>query len=71
MNKIFKVKKITGFRSFKSKNNRSNDETVDVVGLILQDGANEIYCEAYRDEHDVVQKTPIVEGDLVGARLTS
>ena len=71
MNGIFRVKEITGFRSFKSKKNKGEDETVNVVGLILCDGMDQIYCEAYREQHDVVKNSNIGKYDLVGARLLS
>ena len=31
----------------------------------------QVYCEAYREQHDVVKNSNIAKGDLVGARLLS
>lgn len=71
MNGIFKIVKITGDRTFQARDSKGNVEDVNVVGIILQRGTQDVYVEAYRKIYDKVKSQNVGVGDLVGARLSS
>ena len=45
--------------------------TVKVVGVMLHDGKNSLYAEAFRDRADAVEQLQLQKGDLVQVQLSS
>ena len=70
MTRTFKVKEdVQQARTFQSTTNGMPTE-VKAVGVMLSDGRNTLYAEAYRERADAVEQLRLMKGDLVLVQLS-
>ena len=71
MTRIYSIAEEVGAaRSFQSTTNGIPTE-VKVVGLMLTDGKNKLYAEAFRERADLVEKLQLQKGDIVELHLST
>lgn len=71
MQRMYIVEKVCEPRVFDAQKNRGEMEKVTSVGLVLTDGFNTIYGEAYRDVAKKVQEAGLRKNDWVNVKLTT
>ena len=71
MQRMYMIDRVCEPRMFDAQNNRGEMEKVTSVGLVLTDGFNTIYGEAYRDVAKRVQEAGLRKNDWVNVKLTS
>ena len=70
MTRTFKVSEdVQQARTFQSTINGMPTE-VKVVSIILSDGHNTLYAEAYRERADAVEQLGLMKGDVVQVHLS-
>lgn len=70
MVRILKVNEVQQTRTFKSKNRMGVEEEVEAVGLVVTNGMDTFYVEAYRDIAKKVSKEHVAVGDLLSMKLS-
>ena len=71
MTRVFKVSEdVHQARTFQSTTNGMPTE-VKAVGVMLSDGRNTLYAEAYRERADAVEQLHLMKGDLVQVHLSA
>ena len=70
MVRLLKVNEIHQTRTFTAKGRNGIDEQVTAVGLVVTNGMDTFYVEAYRDVATKVQQKHVAEGDLLSMKLS-
>lgn len=69
MTRLLKIKELLPLRSFDSKSNSS--QKVNVLPMVLTDGLNSIYAEAFGDTANRLIAAQLEKGRTVSVKLTS
>ena len=71
MTRIYQVEEVSAMRSFESKNRQGQPEQVKVKGIMMTDGSNKLFGEAFGDLAEGIEQMNLQKGDVVQVNMNT
>ena len=71
MTRIYRVEETSAMRAFESKNRQSLPEQVKVKGIVMTDGSNKLFGEAFGELAEGIESLQLQKGDVVQVNMNT